>query len=145
MTLDHAQYSRAAAAAAHRERDLAQRRANLDRAQAVRLELAAIKDEVHADASWLLLVGLVAGHVDRPHAARLRVGELLVCAAGIGPVKGRTLLHKAGVRSPRRRLDELPARQREALAAGLLEQRRRLTDAAIERYSTSPRHATRRP
>lgn len=145
MDLDTTIHDRALAAAAHRDQATAQRRRNLRYAEEVRNALARLKDEVHADPSWLLLVGLVGGELERPHAGRVRIGYLLTATPGIGTVKARTILHAAGVGTPRRRLEELTTRQRDALAAELLRQRRRLTTAALERFASTPRHWTRSP
>jgi hypothetical protein len=136
---------RAAAAVAQADQQRAERVANLDRANEVSDALARLKDEIHADASWLVLIGVITGDLERPHADAARLGPLLASAGGIGTTKVRTLLARAGVRTPRRRLRELTHRQRDLLAAALIEQRRRLRSEVVERYARTPRHWTRMP
>ena len=86
------------------QRDRALRRAN-----EVRMAAAGVKRELRTGA-----VSLAVALAD-PRAGSPKVGDLVVCVPGVGPVKARLLLRELGIRETKR-ARELTVRQRRAIS-----------------------------
>lgn len=132
---------RALAANRYRGERLVQRTDALYTANQARDAIKALKDDLHADASWRLMRDVLEGRVERPRAGSGRILRLLLVMPGVGEVKARALLRAAGVRDNvrTRRLDELTGEQRRALAEELLIRRRSLRDDVLERIAAGRR------
>lgn len=81
----------------------------LRRANEVRMAAAGVKRELRTGA-----VSLAVALAD-PRGGSPKVGDLVVCVPGVGPVKARLLLRELGIRETKR-ARELTVRQRRAIS-----------------------------
>jgi hypothetical protein len=115
-----------------------QRDAALATANQLRTEIAELKDEIHADASWRTLARVVNGIVGGRAGARMTVASAIQTAPGLGPVKAGQLCKGARV-SPNARIGDLTDRQRGVLTFRILRRWSGYRLDVLERIASTPR------